>query len=1205
MDTKLDGMISFSLEAAAKRLLPGKIFQILCTLQIVFSSRIWYDNRIICKELNYTMKSAVRLICLFLSCCMLLSILPVAAYMEETDGICEICGQSPCACAPEEGPDLCPKCGEDPCTCSGESGSDPLCPDCGKDPCTCQKDEPALCLDCTQAECICGKTEDTCLGADICTEGIHDPSCPLYVAPTCTQDESCTLTENHLEGCPKIQSTPAPVSDGDTGLKVQMFMGGPNAEAPKDVNRAQTLVNEVGYGFNLAITIGGNHISFDTLSLSKTGVVSMSSLTDMNGNITGVCFTSTKVGTTEVIYTDPDTKVPETVVTIETIAMRENHPLYPNADDKLEEHRLLWTCLNGGFGTQIDLQSGFTVTTTIGILKTDGLYPIDVSKLYSTTDLIRLGGSGSSCQITLGSEAANGSICYDDESGQTYNMQLIAREILSSNGENAYDIGFDPIPELVLVTEDDVRHTSYTLYPNESINVTFRKGSTGGSIPFTGTVTSGDPETLEVAKTEEGYTLTAKKSGKVTLTGTYGESQTITCQIDIPEVKVGAAKLFNAFGHDPNGNTMRTYLRIYPDESCYAQFCFGTSAKNSTVVTDLHCSDNVTLTAQGDGYFEVSATGNGLIWYTHDGVDYTIPVRYADIDQSNDFGDGNTIEVNGVTYGTAIMTQEKMTFRNYFGSAYSDNEYESGFSEQVVLAAIDKEAGTVSKEAYSCISDVRFEMLACIEEDKDVKCDNVALSPTVSRPKDPASGVLTWGSTVSAGAKQGFRTTIAMSFTLSLPNETPRRITLQCRMGYIKIPDTIVAHANDLDTVGKLNAVLSSRDALIKYLKNPGKGATVDGDPALCYTTSVQIALYLPDVTYDGIVVAQPVPDAYNDPETGFTVADGQLQLYGSGKTTFRGLINRGGVNVVNNISFVADSEKTMTYGGETFTCGILSDYTIQDIDVTYDQDYLNKYCGGSAPSMQASINLVDKQSSRLVGYVDVHMLYNCSFTGFDYGVYSTENGMAGGGGNCTFTDCHTGIYVNAKGDSKDSRNVDYSGHTFRNNVYAIRVKSLTSGIFPYYVRVHDCYFYDNYREFWITPEGDYYCYRNYYSGCWQDKKQCASYVLNKDCKLTFDDWDQEYQTSQATGARPGRAYAESKDAARVISTASRSAPDSYSGFLIYARKDQNNRILKSEGSNLALAEESIDALTQDTDVYIVENDGSEIAVITFQGTED
>lgn len=1106
------------------------------------------------------MKSAIKLICLFLSCCMLLSILPVAAHMEETDKICEICGQSPCVCAPEE------------------DGSN------------------SLCLDCGQAECVCDKTEETCLGADSCVDGIHVPDCPLYVAPTCTQDESCTLTENHLEGCPKIQSIPAPVSNEDTGLNVKMLMMGPGAGEGEAVDRTRELENEVVYGFNLAITLGGTHVPFDSLSLSKPGVVSMSLITDMEGNIMGVSFTSTKVGTTDVIYTDPDTHKTETVVTIKTIAMSESNPFYANADDNLEG-RILWSCFNGGFSTEIRQQSGFTFTTTIGILRTDGFYPIDPSELYSTTDLIKLGGSGSSCTVTLRSEATNGLICYDDEFGRTYGMQAIANNITNN------DIGLDPDPDLLLVTEDNVRHTSYTMYPNESINVTFRKGSTGGSIPFTGTVTSGAPDTLEVTKTDKGYTLTAKKSGNVTLTGTYGENKTIICQIEVPEVKVGAEKLFNTHGADHNGNTMHTYLRMSPGESFHTQFRFGT-ASASEVVTGLQCSGCVNLKAGEDGNYLVSATeGNGLIWYTHEGVDYTIPVRCADVDQSNDFGEGNIIVVNGVTYGTAIMSQEKMTFRNYFGSAYSDDEHESGFSERVVLAAIAD--GTVAKDAYSYISDVRFEMLACVEETEESTCDNATLSSTVSRPKDPVSGVLTWGATVSAGPKAGFRATIAMSFTLNLPGEAPRRITLQCRMGYIGIPKNIVAYANDLDTVGKLNAVLSSRDALINYLKNPGEGAAVDGDPNFCYTTSVQISLYLPAVTYDGIVVAQPVPEAYNDPETGITVADGQLQLYGSKGTILRGMINRGGLGMVNNISFVADPSVTMNYGGKTFTCGILSDCTFTDITVTYDQEYLNKYCDGQAPSMQASINLVKKQPSRFVGYVDVDLLYNCSFTGYDYGVYSTENGMVGGGSFCTFTDCYTGIYVNAKGDSIYSRNTDYSSYTFRNNVFAVRIKSLTSGIIPYSVRVHDCYFYDNYREFWITPAGDYYCYRNYYSGYWKNKEQCANYVLNKNCTPTFDDWDLEYQTSQDSGARPGRYYAESGDAARVVSTASRSAPDSYSGFWIYDRKDQNNRILQSEGSKLPIAEESITALTQDTDVYIVENDGSEVAVITFQGTGD
>lgn len=1141
------------------------------------------------------MKSAVRLICLFLSCCMLLSILPVAAHMEETDEVCEICDQSPCACTPEEdgSNSLCPDCGEDPCTCQKE---DPTpCPDCGEDPCTCQKEDPTLCPDCGQAECVCDKTEETCLGADICVDGIHVPECPLYVAPTCTQDESCTLTENHLEGCPKIQSTPAPISDEDTELKVKMFVLGPGGGLGDEIDRTEVFENEVGNGICFAITIGDTQVPLDTLSLSKPDVVYMDSITDTDWvTVIATLFTATQVGTTDVIYTDPVTNKTEKVVTLKTNAMTEGNYLYLNADENSGE-RKLWSYPGGGFDEVIERKPGVNFPTSIGILKIDGFYPIDVSKLYSTTELIQLGGSGSSCTVTLVSEEANGLICYDDESSQTYTLKALAPE-------DNDDIFYDPAPDLLLVTEDDVRHVSYTLYPNESIDVTFRKGSTGGSIPFNGTVTSSDPETLEVTKVDNGYTLTAKKSGNVTLTGTYGENKTITCQIEVPEVKVGAEKLFDADGSDPNGNAMCTYLRMYSAGDVYRQFRFGTSLKDSVVADDLHYSGCVSLEAGKDGYYKVSVTeGNGLIWYTHEGVDYTIPVRCAGVDNGDDFGFGNIIEINGVTYGTAIMEQEKMTFRNNFGHGYFDRDDEPGFSEQIVLAAMAGE--TVDKNAYSNISDVRFEMLICRQESNKNPSDNATLSPTVSRPKDPASGVLTWGTTVSAEARKGFRATVAMSFTLSQPGNNPRRITLQCHVHYGASEGTVVVYANDLTTVGKLNAVLSSREALINYLKNPGEGAIVEGNADLCETTSAPIDMYLPNVTYDGIVVAQAVPDAHvtND---GVPMGDGWLQLYGSGETIFIGLIHRGGLSWVNNISFVANPNVTMTYRDETFTCGIFSDYTFTDIDVTYDQEYLDKYCGGKAPDLQDSIDLINKQPNRLIANIDLHLVA-CTFTGFDYGVYATENGMVGGGKICTFTDCHTGIYINANGSNVNSRNVDYSSYTFRNNVYAVRIKSLTSGIFPYSVRVHDCNFYDNYREFWITPGGDYYCYRNYYGGSWQDKGQCANYVLNKNCPPTFDKWDLEYQASQDTGARPGRYYSTSGDAARVITAPCRNTPSSTSAFWIYDREDQNNRILQSEGSSLPIAEESITALTQDTDVYIVENDGSEVAVITFQGTED
>jgi hypothetical protein len=247
----------------------------------------------------------------------------------------------------------------------------------------------------------------------------------------------------------------------------------------------------------------------------------------------------------------------------------------------------------------------------------------------------------------------------------------------------------------------------------------------------------------------------------------------------------------------------------------------------------------------------------------------------------------------------------------------------------------------------------------------------------------------------------------------------------------------------------------------------------------------------------------------------------------------------------------------------------------------------------------------------------------HCAFTGYDYGVRSTDRGMVGSGYGNSFTNCFYGIYMDSDGMGVSQGNphrTDFDHNTFTNNAFAVRLVSKPNSTTAYDYRVHDSVFEHNLREFWISPSGNYYFYRNYYGGKWKPNQNNVHWKEFLNCntnKFMKENYNlDQYDEEEITGSRPGRYYDDTTNngKANVITAASKANKGNGNGrsaggegYWIYDREDQNNWILM--GENLPLAQESLEALTKDTPVTVVEkNDAGqevEVAVITFRGSNN
>lgn len=835
---------------------------------------------------------------------------------------------------------------------------------------------------------------------------------------------------------------------------------------------------------------------------------------------------------------------------------------------------------NGNFNAAY-MEPGKSYEVMFAILGQNGITPVDPDLIWSTSDQLKIekmDGDESLCKITV---LSGGNGYFRTENANTpfhaYTYGAEAESFLDDQEE-------------LLASEDGSNFVpTLTLAVNEEITVSLRYGSTGASVPVTALKNDVSPKNVvSLAANNDGtFTLKGLKVGTAMLSyeSASGEKG---LKVNVVAARAENKHLFVLGG----ASGQATYLSLTPGGSQQATFYFGTFSDYEKV--DIHASSNLTVQKNEGGYLVTAgAAGNGLIWYEKDGIAYTMPVMIGTINEASNSQPSNTAVIDGITYTTAMLLEETLEVMPNFGQDYTE-ESTMDFNQSIVLAAFKND--TLDSGAFSNISDFTASFMYCTEDVDETKPANHAKLSIIA-PKVPGSNATTSGIAVQAEATKGFRGMLALSFTVTDPQDSmPRRITLQCPIAYnLRAGDVVITISADseLDTAAELNVVLSSCFAFDAWVSDPGRGVSVTGRPKI----GGHYTIHLPSIAYtDGIVVAQMItqPRESGPPNT--------ISLVGHG-TTMAGLVSKGGLSSVNGISFVANENVTMTHGGETFTCGILSASDYSDASAPFDAAYAARYCdinpvapSSMASALQFASGLLAAHSADIKwSSTTIYDLDNCSFEGYDYGVRSTTTGVVGGGSGCSFSYCHYGIYMDSNGfgvSAGNPHNVDYSGYRFLNNKYAVRLVSLPAGATPYVFRVHDSDFDHNHFDFHLTPAGDYYFYRNYFGGYWREHDHHGRWkCFHGQHHFDLDTEEQQHKNNKNEGHRAYRAIEDA--GVRIFATLSRDR-ETNSGYHLY--HNRRNRYLKGNGA-MPVNGNSIGDLTQRTELEIASESNGQVTV--------
>lgn len=583
---------------------------------------------------------------------------------------------------------------------------------------------------------------------------------------------------------------------------------------------------------------------------------------------------------------------------------------------------------------------------------------------------------------------------------------------------------------------------------------------------------------------------------------------------------------------------------------------------------------------------------------------------------------GNTDIGFGDTGLSADGQAKNMILDHEVKGAYS-NTYSEPYRQQALLAAIGKDGLPDMDLIRRRISNVEFSVLSVVYTDGlPTDAGKLKTEVTDSVWVEIEDAIGTYGNYYLAGESVGFKAKLGVKFDLVDGGKT-RRISLFTHSHNMFMGNEVRVVLHDIDTAPKLNAILSSRQALLNYIadrieENPEQKKIAGNTPhkddmGLEYAkTACTINIILPaeDLT-EAVVVSQTIGELPFT-EVPISTPDFRITMEGQGEdTVMAGLISKGSLFGVVNVAFKADPTVAMTRDGTRFTCGILADPT-WDGEVAYDNNYYAAYADESDVRKLAHWGSNDLKD----WHCDVGTVMYCSFDGFDYGMYSNAYGSVGGGMGNSFSNCYYGIYIDSAAKSgwvNLKARADYSGYRFHKNVYAVRIKGLQENMSPYDFRIHDSDFINNFVEFFIDEYNtdylqNYYFYRNHYRGNWNGK--VVGWVQHKDEGFgagtdSAAHRAPEYKVLDKNGAgvingskvtisgTPGKATAHFAD--------SRSA--GAEGYWIYDDAEQITRILP--GENIPIAQESLNALERDTDVSLVDGSGTNtIAVWTFEGGE-
>ena len=627
-----------------------------------------------------------------------------------------------------------------------------------------------------------------------------------------------------------------------------------------------------------------------------------------------------------------------------------------------------------------------------------------------------------------------------------YSQPIIAPE---------YDLG----DELIYTGESLV---FYVLCSNMSVN------GIGG---LNGVDLCGEPEEFEIYNENDelvGFKLIAEDAQP----GTYsfelripGEWVPVEFSIVDPRPMFRCRALrYNGVGYTVDENDiLRTIVSGAAGETVgYVFYEIRNNQETELTLDDLSFPAHVTASALNADETWIALTfaaGNGVVSYTADDAELTLPVVVSGSD-SSDWGDTEvqTFEFDGKTYkiglaGTGFQYEDipQIGLHDEHQTVTASSQDEISWDDYV-MAVMDEDGNFV-------------EGLSCNIEITDVSVTEFySLGGTCSVAIAPEN-VEYYGAplqTVRLTMQGAFVAEISVRYELNVatPNG-PLEVSGVADFRYRCLPMGVYdLDLSAADTAEELNALFSSPKALVSWMENNApeeykayKFLESMGDDM----SMSHFNIYLPATTYDDIIIVQLQKLMVNI--YGATDRNGNLL------TTMPGLHLKDKSPACNliGIHFKHDPEKELVYEGQS--CGVLA-------------------CG-------------DEEN---IG--DGNAIENCIMEGFGCAVRNTPYGHIGLGMNNLIRDCTYGLYMDCAGKTRGSVYTDISHSTFANCDNGIYIKSLPDYMDSFEYRVYLCDFIDVDTDFTVLEKGNFYFYRNFYgslkSGKTLEEAQNATDILSR-----------------------------------------------------------------------------------------------------------
>lgn len=758
------------------------------------------------------------------------------------------------------------------------------------------------------------------------------------------------------------------------------------------------------------------------------------------------------------------------------------------------ESGLKYGFINGFLSLEKQKAGRYTVSCTVdGATYTATVNVTEQKKMYA-----QINGEGallSSLTVTEG-EPLKVKFCYKDESGGT--VQIVGK--VNSN-DDCIQIVYDPQTQFYTLTASGTGETKFAFYIKENITtyllpiirqeapylavdaghclqydlvldagqeipVEFYFGTKSSMQPYSGTVTCS--EGLTLTKKENKTFLSADAEGEYTASVTENE-KTYSVPVRVMPALSGGS-LFALTG---GSGTPQFSTAILCGNTVNLRLCYGSYGTFDTLAAGKLTVSGNSVQVKDDGTGGLTLTGiqagQTLLQYT-DGnrITHNYAIKcYRDASEAlfarySPFATDATVTLsyggNDLSVGFAYHTADTM-YMWPGSSVYKDAKDDDGLDDALCLGAMKAQGSSAVGELadpdfYHSLSNVNISVLS------GTASRNLQLG---QRESVSWQGVQL--SQVSTHAEPGayFDVQLLLTFDVQLDGKTCRFYRIAPFSYKAEPHDDVTVDIRDADV---LNTLLSSSEVLINYLQDNVENYRYSGG---------SITLNLPAVTYDKIIVSQIML-------TGSEDYMATLTLKGIQGTTMPGLFSKGFLTYVDGIAFVSNG-KTMPNGK---SCGIMVDNNGAAYQPDFDLETLKKYhpdfWGLTNAQAQAKFQTYAPGVPTNGNAFNIGSVNNCSFSGFDYAMYSQDRGIVNSGSGNTVTNCGYGYYLDCTAKQSFAWELNFRDNTFRDiQNTAVYLGTLPSDLDPYYIRFQDNKFYGTAKDFYVTSPGSYYFQRNYY----------------------------------------------------------------------------------------------------------------------------